>query len=113
MAEFAAMLLFAHQRRDALAGAQDLLILFIGLELLVLPGYMLAGFAKRDGLSTEGAIKYFLLGSFSSAILLFGLVLRVRLHRHDQHRRDRRRAERRSRRRAGAAARRSRWAWRC
>ncbi len=34
---------------------------------------MLAGFAKRDGLSTEGAIKYFLLGSFSSAILLFGL----------------------------------------
>ena len=39
----------------------------------MLPGYMLAGFAKRDGLSTEGAIKYFLLGSFSSAILLFGL----------------------------------------
>ena len=55
------------------AGGQDLLILFIGLELLVLPGYILAGFAKRDGLSTEGAIKYFLLGSFSSAILLFGL----------------------------------------
>jgi len=41
--------------------------------LLVLPGYLLAGFAKRDGLSTEGAIKYFLLGSFSSAILLFGM----------------------------------------
>ena len=39
----------------------------------MLPGYMLAGFAKRDGLSVEGAIKYFLLGSFSSAILLFGL----------------------------------------
>ena len=56
-----------------IAGGQDLLILFIGLELLVLPGYILAGFAKRDGLSTEGAIKYFLLGSFSSAILLFGL----------------------------------------
>jgi NADH-quinone oxidoreductase subunit N len=56
-----------------IAGGQDLLILFIGLELLVLPGYLLAGFAKRDGLSTEGAIKYFLLGSFSSAILLFGL----------------------------------------
>ena len=56
-----------------IAGGQDLLILFLGLELLVLPGYLLAGFAKRDGLSTEGAIKYFLLGSFSSAILLFGL----------------------------------------
>ena len=50
-------------------------MLFLGLELLVLPGYLLAGYAKRDGLSTEGAIKYFLLGSFSSAILLFGLVL--------------------------------------
>jgi NADH-quinone oxidoreductase subunit N len=58
-----------------IAAASDLLVLFLGLELMVLPGYMLAGFAKRDALSTEGAIKYFLLGSFSSAILLFGLVL--------------------------------------
>ena len=73
MAEFTATLLFAISGAMLLAGAQDLLILFLGLELLVLPGYMLAGFAKRDGLSTEGAIKYFLLGSFSSAILLFGL----------------------------------------
>jgi NADH-quinone oxidoreductase subunit N len=39
----------------------------------VLPGYMLAGYHKTDGYSTEGAIKYFLLGSFSSAIFLFGL----------------------------------------
>ena len=73
MAEFCATLLFALSGGMLLAGGQDLLILFIGLELLVLPGYILAGFAKRDGLSTEGAIKYFLLGSFSSAILLFGL----------------------------------------
>ena len=48
------------------------------------------GYAKRDGLSTEGAIKYFLLGSFSSAIFLFGLVLDLRLHGHDQHPRGRR-----------------------
>ena len=40
---------------------------------MVLPGYMLAGYHKCDGYSTEGAIKYFLLGSFSSAIFLFGL----------------------------------------
>jgi NADH-quinone oxidoreductase subunit N len=73
LAEFSATLLFAIGGGMLLAGAQDLLILFLGLELLVLPGYLLAGFAKRDGLSTEGAIKYFLLGSFSSAILLFGL----------------------------------------
>ena len=50
---------------------------------------MLAGFAKRDGLSTEGAIKYFLLGSFSSAILLFGLAFVFGYTGHDQHRRDR------------------------
>jgi len=48
-------------------------LLFIGLELMVLPGYLLAGYHKTDAYSTEGAIKYFLLGSFSSAIFLFGL----------------------------------------
>ncbi len=73
--EFAAMLLFAITGAMLIGGARDLILLFIALELLVLPGYMLAGYAKRDGLSTEGAIKYFLLGSFSSAIFLFGLVL--------------------------------------
>ncbi|MGD8485555.1 MAG: NADH-quinone oxidoreductase subunit N [Chloroflexota bacterium] len=73
LAEFTATLLFAVSGGMLIAGGQDLLVLFIGLELLVLPGYVMAGFAKRDGLSTEGAIKYFLLGSFSSAILLFGL----------------------------------------
>jgi NADH-quinone oxidoreductase subunit N len=73
VAEFTVTLLFAVSGGMLIAGGQDLLILFIGLELLVLPGYLLAAFAKRDGLSTEGAIKYFLLGSFSSAILLFGL----------------------------------------
>jgi NADH-quinone oxidoreductase subunit N len=56
-----------------ISASADLLVLFLGLELMVLPGYLLAGFAKRDALSTEGAIKYFLLGSFSSAIFLFGL----------------------------------------
>jgi NADH-quinone oxidoreductase subunit N len=74
-AEFAAMLLFAITGGMLIGGARDLLVLFLALELLVLPGYLLAGYAKRDGLSTEGAIKYFLLGSFSSAIFLFGLVL--------------------------------------
>lgn len=73
MAEFSATLLFAISGAMLLGAARDLLIVFLGLELLVLPGYMLAAFSKRDGLSTEGAIKYFLLGSFSSAIFLFGL----------------------------------------
>ena len=73
MAEFAVVLMFAMTGAMLIAGSTDLLVLFIGLELMVLPGYMLAAFHKSDGYSTEGAIKYFLLGSFSSAIFLFGL----------------------------------------
>ncbi len=73
IAEFAAVLIFAVTGAMLVAGSTDLLLLFVALELMVLPGYMLAGFARHDPYSTEGAIKYFLLGSFSSAILLFGL----------------------------------------
>jgi NADH-quinone oxidoreductase subunit N len=72
-AEFAALLLFAMSGAMLIAGAADLIVLFLGLELMVIPGYLLAGYHRRDALSTEGAIKYFLLGSFSSAIFLFGL----------------------------------------
>ena len=56
---------------------------------MVLPGYMLAGYAKRDGCRTEGAIKYFLLGSFSSAIFLFGLAFVWGITGTTQHRRGR------------------------
>ena len=73
VAEFAAILVFAMTGAMLISASGDLLLLFLGLELMVLPGYMLAGFHKSDSYSTEGAIKYFLLGSFSSAIFLFGL----------------------------------------
>ncbi len=73
LAEFAMMLVFALTGAMLIAASTDLLLIFLGLELMVLPGYMLAGYHKTDGYSTEGAIKYFLLGSFSSAIFLFGL----------------------------------------
>lgn len=73
VAEFATVLVFAMSGAMLIAGSADLLVLFLGLELMVLPGYLLAGYHKSDGYSTEGAIKYFLLGSFSSAIFLFGL----------------------------------------
>lgn len=73
MAEFNAILLFAMSGAMLIAGSADLIVLFLGLELMVLPGYLLVGYHKTDGFSTEGAIKYFLLGSFSSAILLFGI----------------------------------------
>ncbi len=71
--EFGAIIVFAMSGAMLLAASGDLLVLFLGLELMVLPGYVLAGYHKTDGYSTEGAIKYFLLGSFSSAIFLFGL----------------------------------------
>ncbi len=73
VAEFAVVLIFAMTGAMLLAASTDLLLLFLGLELMVLPGYLLAGYHKTDNYSTEGAIKYFLLGSFSSAIFLFGL----------------------------------------
>jgi len=73
LAEFAVVLVFAMTGAMLISASADLLVLFVALELMVLPGYMLAGYHKTDGYSTEGAIKYFLLGSFSSAIFLFGL----------------------------------------
>ncbi len=73
VAEFAAILVFAMTGTMLISASVDLLLLFLGLELMVLPGYLLAAFHKTDAYSTEGAIKYFLLGSFSSAIFLFGL----------------------------------------
>jgi NADH-quinone oxidoreductase subunit N len=73
VAEFATVLVFALTGGMLIAASADLLLLFIALELMVLPGYLLAAYHKSDAYSTEGAIKYFLLGSFSSAIFLFGL----------------------------------------
>ena len=94
LAEFAIVLLFAMTGAMLLAASADLLVLFIGLELMVLPGYLLAGYHKSDGYSTEGAIKYFLLGSFSSAIFLFGLAFVWGLTGTTADRRGRRRAGR-------------------
>ena len=56
VAEFAIMLIFAMTGAMLLAASTDLLLLFLGLELMVLPGYLLAAFHKSDGYSTEGAI---------------------------------------------------------
>ena len=91
-----------------ISASADLLLLFLGLELMVLPGYLLAGFHKTDSYSTEGAIKYFLLGSFSSAIFLFGLAFVWGLTGTTPDRRHRRQRWRRS----SPAARRCRPAWR-
>ena len=73
LGEFNVILLFSLTGMFVLASSSDLITLFIGLELMVMPAYLLAGFHKTDRYSNEGGLKYFLLGSFASAILLFGI----------------------------------------
>ena len=103
------MLVFAMSGAMLLAGSGDLLVLFLGLELMVLPGYVLAGYHKSDGYSTEGAIKYFLLGSFSSAIFLFGLAFVWGITGTHEHRRAWRATSARSP--PGRSRCRRAWAW--
>jgi NADH-quinone oxidoreductase subunit N len=57
------------------AGSRDLMVIFLGLELMSVPVYVLTGVKRRDRRSAEGALKYFLLGAFSSAFFLFGVAL--------------------------------------
>ncbi len=73
LGEFHTILLFSLIGMAVLASSSDLITLFLGLELMVMPAYLLTGFAKTDRYSNEGGLKYFLLGSFASAILLFGI----------------------------------------
>jgi NADH-quinone oxidoreductase subunit N len=73
LGEFNAILLFSLMGMFVLASSADLVTAFLGLELMVMPAYLLTGFHKTDRFSNEGGLKYFLLGSFASAILLFGI----------------------------------------
>ncbi|MEX0630907.1 MAG: NADH-quinone oxidoreductase subunit N [Chloroflexota bacterium] len=73
LGEFNAILLFSTLGIFVLSSSADLITLFLGLELMVMPAYLLAAFHKTDRFSNEGGLKYFLLGSFASAILLFGI----------------------------------------
>jgi NADH-quinone oxidoreductase subunit N len=56
-----------------LASARDLVLLFVAFELMSIPLYVLAGFAKRDAAAVESALKFFLVGSVSSAVMAYGL----------------------------------------
>jgi NADH-quinone oxidoreductase subunit N len=56
-----------------LASARDLILLFVAFELMSLPLYALSGFRKRDGAAVEAALKFFLVGSVSSAVMAYGL----------------------------------------
>ncbi|MBZ0299287.1 MAG: NADH-quinone oxidoreductase subunit N [Anaerolineae bacterium] len=55
-----------------ISGAADLIMVFLGLETLSIPLYVLAAFNRNDARSAEGGMKYFLFGSFASALMLFG-----------------------------------------
>lgn len=70
--EFVTVLLMAATGGLVIAAAQDLLVIFIGLELLSLGLYILTAFAKQSSKSAEAAIKYYLFGGMSAAFLLFG-----------------------------------------
>ncbi|MBI4719746.1 MAG: NADH-quinone oxidoreductase subunit N, partial [Chitinivibrionia bacterium] len=74
-AEFYALLFFASTGMVVLVSACNLVSLFLGLELMSLPVYVLVGFRRRDLLSNEAALKYFLLGAFSIAFFLYGVSL--------------------------------------
>jgi NADH-quinone oxidoreductase subunit N len=74
-AEFIALLLLAAVGLMLLVGSEELLMIFIGLELLGLSLYIMAGFDKTDVRSAEAGLKYFLFGSTASAFTLFGISL--------------------------------------
>ncbi len=73
--EYYSLLLFAAAGMMLMASARDLILLYLGLELMALSTYILAGIKRHDIKSNEAAIKYFLLGAFSSAMLLYGISL--------------------------------------
>jgi NADH-quinone oxidoreductase subunit N len=71
--EYYSLILFSTIGMMIMASASDLIVLYLGLELMALSTYVLAGFIRHSLKSTESALKYFLLGAFSSAFLLYGI----------------------------------------
>jgi len=75
LSEFIAMLLTANLGAMFLAGANELVMVFVSLETLSISSYLMTGYMKRDSRSNEAALKYLLIGAASSAIFLYGLSL--------------------------------------
>jgi NADH-quinone oxidoreductase subunit N len=73
--EYYALLMFATTGMMIMASASDLIMLYLGLELMALSTYILAGLIRKQPRSNEAALKYFFLGAFSSAFLLYGISL--------------------------------------
>jgi NADH-quinone oxidoreductase subunit N len=73
--EYYSLILFAAFGMMLMAAAGDLIIIFLGLETMSIAVYALVGFLRRDARSSEAALKYFLLGAFSTSFLLYGIAL--------------------------------------
>ncbi len=73
--EYYSLVLFATVGMMFLSSGYDLIVLYVSLELMALTFYVLVGYAKRDRRSNEAGMKYFLLGAFSSGVLLYGMSL--------------------------------------
>ena len=73
--EYHALLLFAITGQSVMAASNDLIVMFIGLEISSIASYVLAGYLREDKRAVEAALKYFLLGSFASAFFLYGAAL--------------------------------------
>ncbi len=71
--EYHALILFSIVGQCILASANELMMVFIGLEISSIASYILAGYLRDDKRNNESAIKYFLLGSFATAFLLYGV----------------------------------------
>src|ERR1700687_5002346 len=71
--EFYALLLFSVVGMMCMASGFDVVLIFIGLELMAISTYVLVGFLRTDRRSNEAALKYLLLGAFSSGIFAYGL----------------------------------------
>ena len=73
--EYYVLLLLATVGLMFMVGAQDLVVLFLGLETMSVAVYVLAGYDRRNPYSSEAGLKYFLIGAFASGFLLYGIAL--------------------------------------
>jgi NADH-quinone oxidoreductase subunit N len=73
--EYYVMLLSSLLGMTVMASSRDLISIFIALELLSIPAYLLAGWRKRDLKGNEASLKYYLLGVFATAVMLYGMSL--------------------------------------
>ena len=71
--EFYALMLFSVVGQCVMVAANDLIMIFVGLEISSIATYILAGYLRDDKRNNEAALKYFLLGSFATAFLLYGV----------------------------------------